>query len=452
VVATTLVDLAKHQSASVLHQYLEPIFQEDKVRMLVDEIVKEVLEAMKIFETCPAKKLLKDNRVIFPAYSYIDGLTKYSAPYINLQNSESLFEFDKSNSCKFVLEAQSQLFHYCRALAMEASALASNQQYHEAIAVVNKMKTIYDPSMHSTALEKEYATDKCAAAVAVCALYYQRVNLFEQAAEVCDDVITRILPEIEAANANGINWMNLTLFMIPLTQALRKQGQDGAKRAWKLFNAHIFDPFTSASNQTTHAKTYIRPLAIVLQCCSSIGTYDGIEEDGEWLLDSGGGEVSEGPDNYSTIVLGVSFFSLLSEACLHLAKRLNGDKRKRALIAEGLRFSSLAEPNMKDKNGEVTNDIVFQAHAPIQAELGRLSKMLEYKYSEEGESVGQLNIEESVEVPVKRSFGQFNIEESVKQGRKGSILHKAADSVKRSLGQLNIEESIKQSELVNDTQ
>ena len=164
------------------------------------------------------------------------------------------------------------------------------------------------------------------------------------------------------------------------------------------------------------------------------------------MLNGADGEVSEGPDNYSTIVLGVSFFSLLSEACLHLAKRLDGDKRKRALVAEGLRYSSLAEPNMKDKVGKVTNGIVFEAHAPIQAELGRLSMMIEYKTSHEGESVGQLNIEESVEVPVKRSFGQFNIEESVKQGRKGSILHKAADSVKRSLGQLNIEESFKQTE------
>ena len=330
-------------------------------------------------------------------------MTKYSTRITKLPNKgkQTLPELDNSISAKFVQEAKIPLFHYCRALAMKAAALASNQQYNEAIAVVYEMKSLYDPTIHSSAIATEYARDHCAASIAASALYYQHVNLFEEAMEVCEDVIARILPELEKANVNGNNWLSLTALMIPCTQALRKQGQDGAKMAWELFSAHVVEPFTSAGINQPYAKSFMRPLSILLKCCS-MDTYDGSEEDGDWMLDGSGNKVTVGNESYTTSVLSVSFFSILSEVCLHLAKRLDGDERKRALVAEGLRYSNLVEPKMKDKEGKVTNGIVFEAHAPIEAELARLSKMMEYKQSGEGVSLHKLSIEDSAKQPDKK--------------------------------------------------
>ena len=204
-------------------------------------------------------------------------------------------------------------------------------------------------------------------------------------------------------NVNGSNWFNLLFLVLPCTQALRKQGLDGAKKAWELFNVHIFEPFTSggvAYNQT-HASCFMRPLSILLKCCS-MSTYDGIDEDGDWMLDGSGNKVTVGNESYTTSVLSVSFFSILSEVCLHLAKRLDGDERKSALVAEGLRYSNLVEPKMKDKEGKVTNGIVFEAHSHIRAELVRLSKMMEYKQSGEGVSLHKLSIEDSAKQSDKK--------------------------------------------------
>ena len=60
VVVTTLVDLAKHQSEAYLHHYFDLKNQEDG-SLRFDEITTELLQALKIFEDCPAKKLGKEN-------------------------------------------------------------------------------------------------------------------------------------------------------------------------------------------------------------------------------------------------------------------------------------------------------------------------------------------------------------------------------------------------------
>ena len=60
VVVTTLVDLAKHQSEAHLQHYFDLKNQEDG-SLRFDEITTELLQALKIFEDCPAKKLGKEN-------------------------------------------------------------------------------------------------------------------------------------------------------------------------------------------------------------------------------------------------------------------------------------------------------------------------------------------------------------------------------------------------------
>ena len=204
--------------------------------------------------------------------------------------------------------------------------------------------------------------------------------------EVCEDAITRILPRVEATNIKGSNWLGLIFFMVPCIQALRVQGKVGAKKAWEIFSAHVAEPFSLDEKQKSQPKSYVRSLSVLLKCLCGIG--GDAEEDIEWMLDGSGDKIAAGDDYYLTCVLSVSFFSILSEVCLLLAKQLDNGEKKRALVAEGLRYSSLAVPKMKDIDGKVTNGIVFEAHAPVQAELVHLSKKVEYRSSE-------LNTEES---------------------------------------------------------
>ena len=116
-----LIDLAKHQSHTILQQF-------QKVRIIADEISKGILMALKIYDTCPSKESVKDNSFILPVYSFISQYAKYSTPYTNYKDNDTLEQLlGDSIPYKFVLETKSQLYHYCRALAMKVEALASNQ-------------------------------------------------------------------------------------------------------------------------------------------------------------------------------------------------------------------------------------------------------------------------------------------------------------------------------------
>lgn len=78
--------------------------------------------------------------------------------------------------------------------------------------------------------------------------------------------------------------------------------------------------------------------------------------------------------------LGLSFSSFLAEICLQLAKRIgNGDDRKRRLLAEGIKYSSLVEAKMKDKSGNVVKPLVYARHSAIDAGLHRMNLMVNYE-------------------------------------------------------------------------
>ena len=118
------------------------------------------------------------------------------------------------------------------------------------------------------------------------------------------------------------------------------------------------------------------PLTILLKCSSKAidsnknpVEYDGIEDDVEWIL-NGEANFTDQFDSYITNLISWNVYSLFAEVCLHLAKLLRvDDERQHALINEGLRFSSLADPKMKDIDGNVTNPVAFESHSRIYIEL-----------------------------------------------------------------------------------
>ena len=89
-------------------------------------------------------------------------------------------------------------------------------------------------------------------------------------------------------------------------------------------------------------------MKMLLICCSIApdkydvpAKYDGMEDDIKWML-NGETKIVDQYESLITYVFHWSFYSLLAEVCLHLAKRLEvGCAKQRDLIKEGIRYSGL---------------------------------------------------------------------------------------------------------------
>ena len=167
-------------------------------------------------------------------------------------------DFENQCASNFVKETQFQLLHYCRALAMKAGTLVKIQKFDGAFAVIEKMKSLYDPALHTAAISKKYGVDHSANMIAISALWHQHLNQTEKALATCDDVIQHILPEVAKTNVNNSNMLGLNYFMLPIIQFLISQGRSGANRAYDLYNTYVVEPFNSGSKRVSVGNMFIR--------------------------------------------------------------------------------------------------------------------------------------------------------------------------------------------------
>jgi len=139
--------------------------------------------------------------------------------------------------------------------------------------------------------------------------------------------------------------------------------------------------FTNKAQMSMYS--FFRPMTILLECCATAndlarnnGVYQGLEDDIEWILDT----KMILPDPVDTSITSLqmwSFYSLLAEICLNLANRLSSSNEKRsALIEEGIRLSSLADPKMKDIDGNIINPVAYSPHSRIYSELQGLGNLV----------------------------------------------------------------------------
>ena len=175
---------------------------------------------------------------------------------------------------------------------------------------------------------------------------------------------------------------------------------DGANKAWTAYNNCVLGALDTAKpDPYTRHSPFARPITAILKCCARVERYDGLDDDIIFMTE----EAINYVDGYERLTLrayNISFFGTYAEACLLLAKRISSanDERKSALIVAGLKFSSLAESNLKDEEGGITQPIAFAFFAPVQAELNLLSMMEDYKHSDNVRgAVDKLNIEDSAE-------------------------------------------------------
>mmetsp|Transcript_3250 Transcript_3250/g.6129 ORF Transcript_3250/g.6129 Transcript_3250/m.6129 type:complete len:307 (-) Transcript_3250:52-972(-) len=284
-------------------------------------------------------------------------------------------EFEDEVAARFVTETQFQLFHYCRALALKAEFLARHEQFDKALLAVEDLKMVYNPALHSKVIADEYALDHAANVIALSVQWLHYFNRDDEALLSCNNIIKYILPVIGKED-----FLGFTLLLLPTMQYLTKtQGQAGAIRSRELYHQHVAGPLSTGEKKNSHAKSIMRQVMILLQCCSSANyaegklvEYEGMDDDIAWILD-GEEKVLDWTDTLYTNTINWNMFSLLADVCLHLARRVGGEDQRRRLIEEGLRLSRLAEPKMRDDDGNITNPIGYSLHIRIYSEIESLN-------------------------------------------------------------------------------
>ena len=146
-VVSTLVTNAKH-STNLISKC-----QGEESSALQKASLKSAQDAMAIFEQAPAKASVEDRSFVFPGYSFIFGMMKTGIfGGTGLPGNRSIADLENDCASNFVKETQFQVYHYCRALAMKASSHATLLKFDNAFAVLEEMKQLYDPALHTKAI------------------------------------------------------------------------------------------------------------------------------------------------------------------------------------------------------------------------------------------------------------------------------------------------------------
>eukprot|EP00984_Skeletonema_dohrnii_P026131 scaffold15425_cov141-Skeletonema_dohrnii-CCMP3373.AAC.4 len=334
--------------------------------------IKCCMDALDIFDIAPAKKQLSDRSVIFPAYSFMNVIAK-TMTYVP-PNNMSREEFEETMAEHFVKETHHQQYHKCRALAFQADVMKRHGKYEDALLVIDEMKSIYDPQLHSRAIMKEYVTDQCIDLVAASTLWLHHYGRNEEALRLCDQVVDTMLPEIEATEL--VSKLNI---LAPICRTLINQRQASAdKKALELYKSHVYDPWDTLAGAggKVHPCFPMRvPFMIVLKCCSSGGdAYDDLSTDVAYMLNR------NDPAWFETAFLAyldTAWSTMCAEACLCLAKitgcNLQLQDKSSALIKEGLKFLEVSAKTLKKGDGTIGN--IMMAHSNYSQILSELENL-----------------------------------------------------------------------------
>ena len=242
----------------------------------------------------------------------------------------------------------------------------------EALSVIDVMKSVYNPRLHSSALVKEYVTDQCTDLVAASTFWLHHFGRNDEALQLCDQVVDRFLPEIEATQ-----FVTKLSILVPVCRTLAYQGQmSTAKRALELFRRHVLDPVNRIveSGGKLHPSLGFRvPVMIVLKCYSSgVDDYDDLNTDVAYMLNR------DDPDWYETTFLSyvdAAWSTMCAEACMSLAKMTDciSHVESSALIKEGIRCLEVSIKTLKNEDGTIVNDMAYSYYSKILSGLENLS-------------------------------------------------------------------------------
>ncbi len=331
-------------------------------------VVQCSTETLDIFDKSPAKMQLSDRSVIFPCYSMMNVIAKmvgYTPP-----NNMTYEDFETTLAENFVKETHYQQYHQCRALAFQADIMKRHCKYEEALLVIDKLISVYDPQLHSRVLVKEYVSDPCIEIIAMSTVWLHHYGHNDQALRLCDQVINTMLPEIAATEL-----VTKLVALIPICRTLANQGQTStAKKALELLRCHVADPAALAGSKA-HPSLVIRvPIMIILKCRSSGGeAYADVNSDVALMLNRKDPSLIE--------VASLSYFdaawsTLCAEACLRLAKITGCNSQEASeseLIKECLECLEISANTLRNKDGTIVNSMAHSCYSQILSELENLN-------------------------------------------------------------------------------
>eukprot|EP00985_Skeletonema_marinoi_P031043 scaffold35691_cov80-Skeletonema_marinoi.AAC.1 len=329
--------------------------------------VKCCMDALDIFDRAPAKKELSDRSVIFPAYSFMNAIAK-TMTYVP-PNNMSREEFEKTLAENFVKETHYQQYHQCRALAFQADVMKKFGKYEDALSVIDEMKSIYDPQLHSRVLVKEYVTDQCSDLVAASTFWLHHFGRNDEALRFCDQVVGTMLPEIESTEL-----VTKLTILVPICRTLANQRQtSAAEKALELFKTHVSDPATLAGKKAHPSMSMCVPIMIILKCCSSEGdAYADLSTDVAYMLNRNDPAWFE---TTSLTYFDAAWSTICAEACLCLAKMTGciSHDESSALIKEGLKCLEESANTLEKEDGTIVNSMAHSYHSHTLSELENLS-------------------------------------------------------------------------------
>ena len=354
VVVSTLIDSARHWNDLYLSRLSDP--NKEDTRNLA---ILTCYFALNIFKEAPAKKLLKDRSFVFPGYSLMVALLKGGASMP--PNKQTLEEAENEVAISFVEETSFQQYHHGRSLAIKADIMRKYGRYEDAVSAIDEMKLVYEPSLHTKVISRDYVTDHCAEILAASVSWLCYLNRKEEALRLCDYIIEQILPEIGERE-----FLSLNVILYPICLCFKEQGGKRVTQALELYEKHIIHP-TEGEKRHPIVANMIIPMIIILNFRSSDGVeYDSIKDDIAYMLNE---EDEKYPAWFEAAVVSYidfAFSTIFAEACLCLSRMDACDKLESdALIKEGYRYLDISEATLKREDGSVTSAVAYSYYSRV---------------------------------------------------------------------------------------
>eukprot|EP00538_Stauroneis_constricta_P006078 CAMPEP_0119560742 /NCGR_PEP_ID=MMETSP1352-20130426/15713_1 /TAXON_ID=265584 /ORGANISM="Stauroneis constricta, Strain CCMP1120" /LENGTH=2006 /DNA_ID=CAMNT_0007608791 /DNA_START=28 /DNA_END=6048 /DNA_ORIENTATION=+ len=212
------------------------------------------MEALHIYELCPARKDIPDLSTVFPVYS---GLLVFLKAGVILQDDAANFE--SSMISRYVKEARREgsTIHIARALAAQCESLARRKKYDDAFEVFQSLTVMYDPKEHSAAICKLYGTDRVAQVFSQRALWLDAVGEIDKSISACHRVLADILPHMHPKNV-----LNTFELLYPIMPLMKKHG--AAAQIRHVFSRNVVDNFENHKLMTSLCRPMFLPVLMSL--------------------------------------------------------------------------------------------------------------------------------------------------------------------------------------------
>ncbi|CAB9512395.1 natriuretic peptide receptor 2 [Seminavis robusta] len=328
------------------------------------------LDALEIYERCPASAEMEDKEILFPIYS---GIFAWIRGGKVQQDSQGHFEVNLAQ--KFVKESMCHPdpIHYMRALSMFAEICGRRGKCTAALAIFKKLAEVYDAESHSSRMAEVYGTDRAAQTFSFSAMWHHHLGNVGQAIEACNYVIQDLMPTQDPTNTLG-NWG----LLINVMRVLKPQGQ--ALRMREVLDEYVVEAHLKhhGPKKFTPCKSLFKPTKWLLDICHDPSDFVALDEAVDWMIDGDNGNPHDFLDNIHANI-GWAASDLAAELCLRLVTQLRTEGKRdqatqRALIKKGLFLARKADMKLKSKEGVVILPLAIDMHTDVFEQLEALAK------------------------------------------------------------------------------